>query len=153
MAAANAGTPVIGRRRRQRRRAVMSEINVTPMVDVMLVLLIIFMVSAPLLTVGVPIDLPQSKAKSLEQDKTPLTISVTEKGQIYLQNSEIDEDGLIPKLEAIAQARGGTDARIYVRGDKNVSYGTMMKVMGRLSAAGFHRVALVTEFEQGSKAQ
>jgi biopolymer transport protein TolR len=119
----------------------------------MLVLLIIFMVSAPLLTVGVPIDLPQSKAKSLEQDKTPLTISVTEKGQIYLQNSEIDEDGLIPKLEAIAQARGGTDARIYVRGDKNVSYGTMMKVMGRLSAAGFHRVALVTEFEQGSKAQ
>jgi biopolymer transport protein TolR len=153
MAAANAGTPVIGRRRRHRRRAVMSEINVTPMVDVMLVLLIIFMVSAPLLTVGVPIDLPQSKAKSLEQDKTPLTISVTEKGQIYLQNSEIDEDGLIPKLEAIAQARGGTDARIYVRGDKNVSYGTMMKVMGRLSAAGFHRVALVTEFEQGSKAQ
>jgi biopolymer transport protein TolR len=153
MAAANAGTPVIGRRRRHRRRAVMSEINVTPMVDVMLVLLIIFMVSAPLLTVGVPIDLPQSKAKSLEQDKTPLTISVTEKGKIYLQNSEIDEDGLIPKLEAIAQARGGTDARIYVRGDKNVSYGTMMKVMGRLSAAGFHRVALVTEFEQGSKAQ
>jgi biopolymer transport protein TolR len=152
MAAANAGTPIIGRRR-QRRRAVMSEINVTPMVDVMLVLLIIFMVSAPLLTVGVPIDLPQSQAKSLEQDKAPLTISVNDKGKIYLQESEIDADGLIPKLEAIAQARGGTDARIYVRGDKNVSYGTMMKVMGRLSEAGFHRVALVTEFEQGSKAQ
>ena len=129
----------------------MSEINVTPMVDVMLVLLIIFMVSAPLLTVGVPIDLPQSQAKSLEQDKAPLTISVNEKGKIYLQNSEIEADGLIPKLEAIAQARGGSDARIYVRGDKNVDYGTMMKVMGRLSAAGFHRVALVTEFEQGSK--
>jgi biopolymer transport protein TolR len=148
-----ASMPVVGKRRGRRRAAVMSEINVTPMVDVMLVLLIIFMVSAPLLTVGVPIDLPQSQAKSLEQDKAPLTISVTEKGKIYLQNSEIDEDGLIPKLEAIAQARGGLDARIYVRGDKSVNYGTMMKVMGRLSAAGFHRVALVTEFEQGSKAQ
>jgi len=150
--AANAGTPVIGRRK-HRRRNVMSEINVTPMVDVMLVLLIIFMVSAPLLTVGVPIDLPQSQAKSLEQDKEPLTISVTEKGQIYLQNAEISLDDLIPKMQAIAQARGGNDARIYVRGDKKVDYGTMMKVMGRLSGAGFHRVALVTEFEQGSKAQ
>ena len=150
MAAANAGTPVNGRRRRHRRRGVMSEINVTPMVDVMLVLLIIFMVSAPLLTVGVPIDLPQSQAKSLNQDKAPLTISVNQQGKIYLQNAEIDADSLVPKLQAIAQARGGTDARIYVRGDKQVDYGTMMKVMGRLSAAGFTRVALVTEFEQGS---
>lgn len=129
----------------------MAEINVTPMVDVMLVLLIIFMVSAPLLTVGVPIDLPQTQAKSLEQDKEPLTISVNEKGEVYLQNAEIDMDKLVPKLEAVAQARGGTDARVYVRGDKKVDYGTMMKVMGRLSAAGFHRVALVTEFEQDSK--
>jgi biopolymer transport protein TolR len=150
--AANAGTPVVGRRKHHRRK-VMSEINVTPMVDVMLVLLIIFMVSAPLLTVGVPIDLPQTQAKSLDQDKEPLTISVNEKGEIYLQNAEIDVDNLIAKLEAIAEARGGTDARIYVRGDKKVDYGTMMKVMGRLSAAGFHRVALVTEFEQGSKVQ
>ncbi len=150
--AANAGTPVIGKRRHHRRK-VMSEINVTPMVDVMLVLLIIFMVSAPLLTVGVPIDLPQTQAKSLDQDKEPLTISVNEKGEIYLQNAEIDVDNLIPKLQAIADARGGTDARIYVRGDKKVDYGTMMRVMGRLSAAGFHRVALVTEFEQGSQAQ
>src|SRR5579885_359632 len=148
--AINAGTPVIGKRK-HRRRSVMSEINVTPMVDVMLVLLIIFMVSAPLLTVGVPIDLPQSQAKSLEQDKEPLTISVNDKGAIYLQNSEIDLDALVPKLQAIAEARGGNDARIYVRGDKTVSYGSMMKIMGRLSAAGFHRVALVTEFEQGSK--
>jgi len=147
--AANAGTPVIGKRRHHRRK-VMSEINVTPMVDVMLVLLIIFMVSAPLLTVGVPIDLPQTKAKSLDQDKEPLTISVNEKGQVYLQNAEIDVDNLIAKLKAVAEARGGADARIYVRGDKKVDYGTMMKVMGRLSAAGFHRVALVTEFEQGS---
>jgi biopolymer transport protein TolR len=148
--AANAGTPVIGRRKHRRQR-VMSEINVTPMVDVMLVLLIIFMVSAPLLTVGVPIDLPQSQAKSLDQDKEPLTISVNEKGQVYLQNAEIGVDDLVPKLQAVAEARGGTEARIYVRGDKKVDYGTMMKVMGRLSASGFHRVALVTEFEQGSK--
>jgi biopolymer transport protein TolR len=150
--AANAGTPVIGKRRHHRRK-VMSEINVTPMVDVMVVLLIIFMVSAPLLTVGVPIDLPQTQAKSLDQDKEPLTISVNEKGQVYLQNAEIDVDNLIAKLKAVAEARGGTDARIYVRGDKKVDYGTMMKVMGRLSAAGFHRVALVTEFEQGSQTQ
>jgi biopolymer transport protein TolR len=150
--AANAGTPVIGKRKHHRQR-VMSEINVTPMVDVMLVLLIIFMVSAPLLTVGVPIDLPQSQAKSLEQDKEPLTVSVNDKGQIFLQNSEIAADDLVAKMEAVAQARGGKDARVYVRGDKRVDYGTMMKVMGRLSSAGFHRVALVTEFEQGAKAQ
>jgi biopolymer transport protein TolR len=153
MAAANAGTPVNGRRRRHHRRGVMSEINVTPMVDVMLVLLIIFMVSAPLLTVGVPIDLPQSQAKSLNQDKEPLTISVNQQGKIYLQNAEIDADGLVAKLQAIAEARGGTAARVYVRGDKTVAYGTMMKVMGRLSAAGFTHVALVTEFEQGSTPQ
>ncbi|HET7165170.1 MAG TPA: protein TolR [Pseudolabrys sp.] len=150
--AANAGTPVIGRRKHHRRR-VMSEINVTPMVDVMLVLLIIFMVSAPLLTVGVPIDLPQSQAKSIEQDKEPLTISVNDKSQIFLQNSEITVEDLVPKMQAVAQARGGTEARVYVRGDKKVDYGTMMQVMGRLSSAGFHRVALVTEFEQGAKAR
>jgi biopolymer transport protein TolR len=128
----------------------MSEINVTPMVDVMLVLLIIFMVSAPLLTVGVPIDLPQTKAKSLDQDKEPLALSVNEKGQVFLQNSEIPIDQLVTKLEAITQARGGFEERIYVRGDRKVDYGTVMRVMGRLSAAGFHRVALVTEVEQGS---
>jgi biopolymer transport protein TolR len=150
--AANAGTPVIGRRRR-RRKEVMSAINVTPMVDVMLVLLIIFMVSAPLLTVGVPIDLPQSQAKSLDQDKEPLTVSVDDKGKVFLQNAEIDVNDLIAKLTAVAEARGGTEARVYVRGDKSVGYGTMMKVMGQLSAAGFHKVALVTEFEQSSKAK
>ena len=150
--AANAGTPIIGKRKHHRRR-VMSEINVTPMVDVMLVLLIIFMVSAPLLTVGVPIDLPQSQAKTLDQDKEPLTVSVNDKGQIFLQNSEIAVDDLIPKMQAVAQARGGVEARVYGRGDKKVDYGTMMQVMGRLSSAGFHRVALVTEFEQGAKAR
>src|SRR6188474_2772028 len=147
--AANAGTPVIGKRKHHRQR-VMSEINVTPMVDVMLVLLIIFMVSAPLLTVGVPIDLPQTQAKSLDQDKEPLTVSVNTKGEVYLQNSEIKIDELVPKLQAITQARGGNDERIYVRGDRKVDYGTVMRVMGRLSAAGFRRVALVTEVEQGS---
>jgi biopolymer transport protein TolR len=148
--AANAGTPSIGSGHRgRRRRNVMAEINVTPMVDVMLVLLIIFMVSAPLLTVGVPIDLPQSQATSLDQDKEPLTISVNDKGEVYLQNSEIKVEELVDKLKAVAQARGGTEARVYVRGDKKVDYGTMMRVMGRLSGAGFHRVALVTEFEQG----
>ena len=146
----HATMPEVGKRKK-RRRSVMAEINVTPMVDVMLVLLIIFMVSAPLLTVGVPIDLPTSQAKSLEQDNKPLTISVNEAGKIYLQESEIAIDDLLPKLQAVAEAQGGTEARIYVRGDKKVDYGTMMKVMGRLSAAGFHKVALVTEFEQGSK--
>jgi len=134
---------------RRRRRPVMSEINVTPFVDVMLVLLIVFMVSAPLLTVGVPIELPQSQAKALQQDNEPLTVSVNDSGQIFLQNSEIKIEDLLPKLKAIADARRGTDEQIYVRGDRKVDYGTMMRVMGRLSAAGYHRVALVTEVEQG----
>ncbi len=137
-------------KRRHRRAPVMSQINVTPMVDVMLVLLIIFMVSAPLLTVGVPIDLPQTQAKSLDQDKEPLAVSVNEKGQVFLQNSEVQMEELVAKLKAIADARGGADERIYVRGDRKVDYGTVMRVMGRLSAAGFRRVALVTEVEQGS---
>ena len=142
--------PILGAGRRNR-RSPMAEINVTPMVDVMLVLLIIFMVSAPLLTVGVPIDLPQTQASSLDQaDKEPLAVSVNTKGQVFLQNSEVQVDELVPKLQAITKARGGVDERIYVRGDKNVDYGTMMRIMGRLSAAGFRRVALVTEVEQGS---
>ena len=136
--------------RRRRRHGIMSEINVTPMVDVMLVLLIIFMVSAPLLTVGVPIDLPQSQAKSLEQDKQPLTVSVNLQGEVFLQDTKIPVDELVAKLKAITESRGGMDERIYVRGDRKVDYGTVMKVMGRLSSAGFRRVALVTEVEQGS---
>jgi biopolymer transport protein TolR len=128
----------------------MSEINVTPLVDVMLVLLIIFMVSAPLLTVGVPLDLPQSQAKTLDLDKEPLTVSVDVKGLVYLQNTEIAVEELVPKLKAITEARGGADERIFVRGDRQVDYGTVMKVMGRISAAGFRRVALVTEVEQGA---
>jgi biopolymer transport protein TolR len=147
--AMNAASSSGGRGRHGRRKAVMAEINVTPMVDVMLVLLIIFMVSAPLLTVGVPLDLPQTQAKSLDQQKDPLTLSVNLKGQVFLNDTEIPIDDLVTKLKAITDARGGMDERIFVRGDKKVDYGTVMKVMGRLSAAGFRRVALVTEVDQG----
>ena len=131
-------------------RVTMSEINVTPMVDVMLVLLIIFMVSAPLLTVGVPLDLPQTQAKSLEQDKTPLQLSVDIKGKIFINDTEVSMAELVPKLKAITEARGGMEERIYMRADKKADYGTVAKVMGQLSGAGFKRLALVTEVEQGS---
>jgi biopolymer transport protein TolR len=148
--AMSAGGTATGGRRRSGRRPVMAEINVTPLVDVMLVLLIIFMVSAPMLTVGVPIDLPQTQAKSLDQDKEPLTVSVNGKGEVYLQDSQVPMDDLVAKLKAVTDARGGMDERIFVRGDRQVDYGTVMKVMGRLSSAGFRRVALVTEVEQGA---
>jgi biopolymer transport protein TolR len=152
MAAGAVSVATTGGKKRRRRRPVMSEINVTPFVDVMLVLLIVFMVSAPLLTVGVPIDLPQSQAKALEQNNEPLTISVNDQGQIFLQNNEIKLDDLLPKLKAIIDARrGSTNDLIYIRGDRTVAYGTMMRVMGRISGAGYHRVALVTEVEQGSQ--
>ena len=138
-----------GRRGRGRGRAhVISEINVTPLVDVMLVLLIIFMISAPLLTVGVPIDLPQSEAKQLNEEREPLTISVNNKGEIFLQDTPVQLDEIVPRLIAITKA--GYEERIYVRGDRNVNYGQVMKVMGTLSGAGFRRVALVTEIEQGA---
>ena len=149
----NAGAAAVAGKRRHRRRPVMSEINVTPMVDVMLVLLIIFMVSAPLLTVGVPLDLPQTQAKTLDLDKEPLTVSVNLKGAVYLQNTEIPVEELVPKLKAITEARGGAEERIFVRGDRQVDYGTVMKVMGQISAAGFRRVALVTESEQQASAR
>jgi biopolymer transport protein TolR len=136
--------------RRGRRKPVMAEINVTPMVDVMLVLLIIFMVSAPLLTVGVPLDLPQTQAKSLEQDKTPLQLSVDTRGRVFINDTEVAMADLIPKLKAITDARGGMDERIYMRADKKADYGTVARVMGQLSGAGFKRLALVTEVEQGS---
>jgi biopolymer transport protein TolR len=145
MGASSGGGGVAVGKRRHRRKAVMAEINVTPLVDVMLVLLIIFMVSAPLLTVGVPIDLPQSQAKSLDQEREPLTLSVNDKGQVFLQNTEIKIEELVDKLKAVAKQ--GAEERIYVRGDKKVDYGTVMKVMGRLQAAGYRKVALVTEVE------
>jgi biopolymer transport protein TolR len=139
-----------GGRRGRRRTPVMAEINVTPMVDVMLVLLIIFMVSAPLLTVGVPLDLPQTQAKSLEQDKQPLQLSVDVKGRVFINDTEVAINDLIPKLKAITDARGGFDERIFMRADKKADYGTVARVMGLLSGAGFKRLALVTEVEQGN---
>ena len=131
----------------------MSEINVTPLVDVMLVLLIVFMVSAPLLTVGVPVDLPQTQAKSLEKGAEPLVVSLNLQGDVFLQSSDtpIAIEELVPKLKAVTDARGGGfDERIYVRADRKADWGAVMRVMGRLSAAGFRKVALVTEVERGT---
>jgi biopolymer transport protein TolR len=150
MAMNMAGSAGGGGRRGRRRAPVMAEINVTPMVDVMLVLLIIFMVSAPLLTVGVPLDLPQTQAKSLEQDKQPLQLSVDVKGKIFINDTEVAMNDLIPKLKAITDARGGFEERIFMRADKKADYGTVARVMGQLSGAGFKRLALVTEVEQGT---
>jgi biopolymer transport protein TolR len=134
--------------RRGRRRKVfapMSEINVTPFVDVMLVLLIIFMVAAPLLTVGVPIELPETRAKPLQGDNEPLTVSVKQDGRLFLQNSEVGLDTLTPKLVAIA--KNGYEERIFVRADRAVGYGDVMRVMGELNRAGFRRIGLVTDSE------
>jgi biopolymer transport protein TolR len=128
---------------RDHRRRPMAEINVTPFVDVMLVLLIVFMVTAPLLTVGVPVDLPKTKAQPLGQDREPLSVSVRKDGNIYLQNTPIEEDALVARLEAIS--RNGYDQRIFVRGDKSVDYGRVMEVMGLLNAAGFTHIGLVTD--------
>jgi biopolymer transport protein TolR len=133
-------------RRRGRKMQPMSEINVTPFVDVMLVLLIIFMVAAPLLTVGVPIDLPETEAKALNSDTQPITVSVNSEGGIFLQETEIALNEVVPKLEAISTT--GFSERIYVRGDANADYGTVMKVMARISAAGFKNLGLVTQQEQ-----
>ena len=136
-----------GRRRRGgRKTGLVSEINVTPLVDVMLVLLIIFMVAAPMMTVGVPIDLPETQAKAMNADTQPITVSVNPAGEIYLQETAIALDEVVPKLEAIATT--GYNERIYVRGDTAAAYGVVMKVMARISAAGFKNLGLVTLQEQ-----
>jgi biopolymer transport protein TolR len=121
----------------------MAEINVTPFVDVMLVLLIVFMVTAPLLTVGVPIDLPKTKAKSISEATEPLVISVDAEGVVYIQDTAVEIDKLVPRLKAITGNKA--DTRIYVRGDKNIEYGRVMEVMGAVNVAGFTRVALIAE--------
>lgn len=133
----------------------MSEINVTPFVDVMLVLLIIFMVAAPLMTVGVPVDLPRTNATPLNQEQEPLTITVDSQGRIFLQESEVEIQNLVPQLQAIMrnQPQGAPERRIFVRGDRAISYGRVMEVMGTVSAAGFSRVALLAEQPQGRPAQ
>jgi len=135
-----------GRRRGGGKRGPVSEINVTPLVDVMLVLLIIFMVAAPMMTVGVPIDLPETKASAMNSDTQPITISVNPAGEIYLQESAIAIDEVVPKLQAIATT--GYNERIYVRGDTAAAYGTVMKVMARISSAGYKNIGLVTLQEQ-----
>ena len=145
------GGPSGARRRNRRNRKPMAEINVTPFVDVTLVLLIIFMVAAPLMTVGVPVDLPSSRGDALPaSDKPPLTLTVRPDGKVYLgsEETEIPIDELQPKLAAITQTRGGQDEPIYVRGDKATSYGDLIRVMGRIAEAGYKKVSFVTELEE-----
>lgn len=132
-----------GRRSVSGRYKPLAEINVTPFVDVMLVLLIVFMVTAPLLTAGVRIDLPKSQAKALAQDDKPLEIAIDQTGAIFLADTEITLEELQPRLAAIAKGR--KDVRIYVRGDKSLDYGRVMAVVGSISAAGYSKVALISE--------
>ena len=129
----------------------MAEINVTPFVDVMLVLLVVFMITAPLLTVGVPIDLPKTAAPTIEGQDEPLAITVDAQGVIYLQETEVRLDQLVPRLIAITGRKPGT--RIFVRGDETIEYGRIMQVMGTITAAGFNRVALITDSRAAIAAQ
>ena len=135
----------VGKSSRQGRfkRAPMADINMTPMVDVMLVLLVIFMVTAPMMTVGVPVDLPKAHVKSINEKSEPLTISVAADQKIYLQETEVDLESLIPRLKAITAAK--PDAPIFVRGDQKITYGLVLQVMGTISAAGFEKVSLLAE--------
>jgi biopolymer transport protein TolR len=125
----------------------MSEINVTPLVDVMLVLLVVFMVTAPLLTVGVPVDLPQTQAPPINEPKEPTVITVNKDGQIFIQETEVPIDTLVEKLQAITGSN--PDALLYVRGDKDINYGKVLEVMSLISNAGFHKVSLVAEAPKG----
>ena len=135
---------IVGKRHR---RQPLSEINVTPMVDVMLVLLVIFMVTAPMLTVGVTVDLPKTKAAAISGDDEPLAISIDAEGQIFLQETLLNLEGLVPRLLAITA--NNQDVRIFVRGDKAIDYGRVMEVMGTVNSAGFKKVALITEHMSG----
>jgi biopolymer transport protein TolR len=132
-----------GRGRRRARRGQLAEINVTPFVDVMLVLLIVFMVTAPLLTVSIPIELPQTEAKQSASENEPLAITVQADGTIYLQETVVTADELVPRLRAISNE--GYDRAIYIRGDRNVDYGLMAEVLARVSSGGFRRIQLVTD--------
>ena len=148
MAMATAGGGSGGRRGRRRGggNRPMADINVTPMVDVMLVLLIVFMVAAPLMTVGVPIDLPQTQARQMNTESKPITVSVTTDGQIFLGDTPVSEADLVAQVGAVAA--NGTEERIYVRGDGSATYGAVMKVMGTLSGAGYSKIGLITDQEQ-----
>ena len=129
-----------------RRHRPMGEINVTPFVDVMLVLLIVFMVTAPLLTVGVEVDLPKTKAGAINADAAPLVVSIKSDGSLYLQETIVEPEALIPRLKAVSDAN--PDVRIFVRGDRAVSYGEVLSVMGRIQSAGFEKVALVAQLPE-----
>ncbi|WP_210496794.1 ExbD/TolR family protein [Microvirga antarctica] len=144
MAAGSAGS---GRRRRRARRGgAINEINMTPFIDVMLVLLIIFMVAAPMMSVGVPLDLPQTKAAPLNMDSKPVTLSIRSTGQVFLAEAELKDEAIVGKLAEAAKQ--GFDERIFVRGDKKVDYGRVAQIMSIVTAAGYKRVALVTEPDQ-----
>ena len=132
-------------RRRSRKNNPISDINVTPLVDVMLVLLIVFMVTAPLLTVGVPIELPKTSAKQMTDDNEPLTITIDKNSKIYIQEMEIDFDDLTEKLDAIGQSN--FDQKIYINGDKDISYEVLMRVMAKISSSGYTSIGLVTDIE------
>jgi len=132
-----------GRRRSGRRSRLNADINVTPLVDVMLVLLIVFMVAAPLLSVGVPVELPKTDAKSLPSESEPITITVDKDGKVFLQETEVSLDDIVVRLTAIAV--NGYDERIYLRGDNASDYGSVMKVMARINAAGYSNLGLVTD--------
>lgn len=134
---------LMGDKRRPGHYRPLSEINVTPFVDVMLVLLIVFMITAPLLTVGVPVDLPKTEARSIAESEEPLVISVDSEGRVYIQETEVPFENLVPRLAAITDNK--PDTRIYVRGDKALAYGRIMEVMGNIQVAGFSRVALIAE--------
>jgi biopolymer transport protein TolR len=134
-------------RGRRRANRPVSDINITPFVDVMLVLLVVFMVTAPLMTVAVPVDLPKTQAHTVSQDKEPLVVSIDASGKIFLQDKSMKLEELVPKLKAITNANA--DARIFVRGDKELAYGKIMEVMGTISSAGFTKVALVAELPKG----
>jgi biopolymer transport protein TolR len=129
----------------------MSEINVTPLVDVMLVLLVVFMVAAPLLTVGVPVDLPQTQAPPITEPKEPLVITINAEGHIYIQDTDIPSESLIPRLTAITGSN--PDALLYVRGDKAINYGRVLEVMSLVSSAGFRKVSLISESLKGPAAK
>ncbi len=133
--------------RRRGSYKLLAEINVTPFVDVMLVLLIVFMITAPLLTVGVPVDLPKTKAKSIAESVEPLVITVNAEGVIFIQDTEVELENLVPRLAAITDNK--PDTRIYVRGDKSINYGRVLEVMGTVNVAGFTRVALIAELPKG----
>jgi biopolymer transport protein TolR len=137
--------PTGGRQRYalRRRYTPITDINVTPLVDVMLVLLIVFMVTAPLLTVGVQVDLPKEQNPTITTQEEPLVVSVTKDGQIALMQTPIDVEQLVPRLRAITANK--PDTQVYLRGDRAINYGRVMEVMGTLTAAGFNRVALITE--------